>query len=162
MAAPTFESLIDRHQREIMAYLLRNLRDAEAAQDAFQDTFLRAFRAYPRLPETANQRAWLYRIATNVCHDVRRGRLRQPLPLDDASLYRDDVDDGARELAIAVRSFVDSLPRRQREAVLLRKFQGMGYEEIAMVLECSTDAARANVYQGLRRIRAHFAEVTNE
>ncbi len=161
MAAPTFESLIDRYQREIMSYAVRSLRDSQAAQDAFQETFLRAFRAYPRLPETANRRAWLYRIASNVCHDARRRRARQPLPLDEALVYGDSPEEGAHELALAVRSFVDSLPRRQREAVLLRKFQGMGYDEIALVLGCSMDSARANVYQGLRRIRAHFAEVTS-
>jgi RNA polymerase sigma factor (sigma-70 family) len=161
LAAPTFESLIDRYQQEIMSYAVRSLRDSLAAQDAFQETFLRAFRAYPRLPETANRRAWLYRIASNVCHDARRQRARQPLPLDEALVYGDGPEEGTHELALAVRSFVESLPRRQREAVLLRKFQAMGYDEIALVLGCSMDAARANVYQGLRRIRAHFTEVTS-
>jgi len=161
LAGPTFESLIDRYQREIMSYAVRSLRDSQAAQDAFQETFLRAFRAYPRLPETANRRAWLYRIASNVCHDARRRLARQPLPLDDTLMYGNSPGEGVHELALAVRSFVDSLPRRQREAVLLRKFQGMDYDEIAAVLGCSMDAARANVYQGLRRIRVHFAEVTS-
>lgn len=159
LAAPTFESLIDRHQREIMSYAMRSLRDFDLAQDAFQETFLRAFRAYPRLPETANRRAWLYRIASNVCYDARRRRARRPLPLDETVVYGGGPDGSAREMALAVRSFVHSLPRRQREAVLLRKFQGMGYDEIATVLGCSADAARANVYQGLRKVREHFAEV---
>ncbi len=145
-----------------MSYTVRSLRDVDLAQDAFQETFLRAFRAYSRLPETANYRAWLYRIASNVCHDARRQRARRPLPLDEALLYGDSLEDSAHELALAVRSFVDSLPGRQREAVLLRKFQGLGYDEIATALGCSMDAARANVYQGLRKVRAHFAEVTDD
>jgi RNA polymerase sigma factor (sigma-70 family) len=159
VTAPTFEDLIDRYQREIAGYVMCSLNDFDLAQDALQDTFLRAFRAYHRLPETANRRAWLYKIASNVCHDAHRRRSRQPLPLDEAMVSGDDPDDGAHDLAIAVRCFIHSLPRRQREALLLRKFQGLAYGEIAALLGCSPDAARASVYQGLRKVRAHFAEV---
>ena len=85
-----------------MSYTVRSLLDLDLAQDAFQETFLRAFRAYSRLPETANHRAWLYRIASNVCHDARRQRARRPLPLDEALLYGDSLEDSAHELAVAV------------------------------------------------------------
>ena len=159
MVAPAFESLVDRHQREIAGYVMRNLGDFELAQDALQDTFLRAFRAYDRLPATANHRAWLYKIASNVCHDAHRQRARRPLRLDEAVASTQDPDGDTHDLALAVRSFVGSLPQRQRQALLLRKFQGMDYDEIAALLGCSPDAARANVYQGLRKVRAHFAEV---
>ncbi len=162
VTTPTFENLIDRHQREIMRYIVRNLGDFDLAQDAFQETFLRAFRAYHRLPETANARAWLYKIASNVCHDARRQRARRPLPLGESLVSRQCLDGSDHELALAVTSFVHSLPRRQREALLLRKFQGMDYEEISMVLGCSIETARANVYQGLRKVRAHFAEVRDD
>jgi DNA-directed RNA polymerase specialized sigma24 family protein len=121
LATPTFESLIDLHQREIMAYLLRNLRDAEAAQDAFQDTFLRAFRAYPRLPQTANRRAWLQDRDQRLPRCPAQAS-REPVPLDDTSFYRDDRRRRPRTaLAVVIRRF---LPRQQREAALLRKFQG--------------------------------------
>jgi RNA polymerase sigma factor (sigma-70 family) len=143
-----------------MAYMVRSLRDFHAAEDAFQETFLRAFRAYPRLPESANRRAWLYKIALNVCNDERRRRGRQPQSTQAETTAAGDPEGGDRNLVIAVRTFVDGLPPRQRHAVLLRKFQGLDYDEISTVLGCSTEAARANVYQGLRRIRAHFAEVT--
>lgn len=162
MTTPTFESLIDRHEREIMRYIVRNLEEFDLAQDAFQETFLRAFRAYHRLPETANHRAWLYKIASNVCHDARRQRARRPLPLSESLVSRGCLDGSDRELTLAITSFVHSLPRRQREALLLRKFQGMNYEEISTVLGCSMEAARANVYQGLRKVRAHFAEVRDD
>jgi RNA polymerase sigma-70 factor (ECF subfamily) len=166
VTAPTFESLLDRHQREIMAYIVRSLGDHELAQDVFQDvfqdTFLRAFRAYGRLPSEANHRAWLYRIASNACHDAHRQRARSPLPLDESVAANDFPDSSDRELAGAVVAFVRSLPERQRQSLVLRKFQGMDYGEIAAVLGCSPEAARANVYQGLRKVRAHFAEVDHD
>jgi len=142
--------------------MVRNLRDFHAAEDAFQETFLRAFRAFPRLPESANRRAWLYKIASNVCNDEHRRRGRLSLSTETEPALPDDPEGDDRDLAIAVRTFVDGLPRRQRQAVLLRKFQGLDYDEISMALGCSSEAAHANVYQGLRRIRAHFAEVTND
>jgi RNA polymerase sigma-70 factor (ECF subfamily) len=158
-ASTFFETLLDRHQREIMIYILRSLGDRDLAEDVFQETFLRAFRAYKRLPPEANYRAWLYRIAANACHDARRQRARSPLPLDESVAAPDRSDSGTRALAQQVAAFVRSLPARQRQSVVLRKFQGMDYDEIAAVLGCSPEAARANVYQGLRKVRAHFTEV---
>lgn len=157
MTAPAFETLLDRHQREIMSYILRSLGDRDLAQDVFQETFLRAFRAYGRLPTEANHRAWLYKIASNACHDAHRQRARSPLPLDES--VPDRLDSSTHVLAQEVAAFVRSLPARQRQSVVLRKFQGMDYDEIAAVLGCSAEAARANVYQGLRKVRTHFAEV---
>ena len=159
MGAPTFEELLDRHQREIMGYIVRSLGDHDLAQDAFQETFLRAFRAYGRLPAEANHRAWLYKIASNACHDAHRQRVRSPLPLDDSVPAAAHPGSDDRELVRAVVDFVHSLPARQRLSVALRKFQDMDYGEIAEVMGCSPEAARANVYQGLRRVRAHFTEV---
>ena len=162
MTAPTFETLLDRHQGEIMAYIVRSLGDHDLAQDVFQETFLRAFRAYKRLPAEANHRAWLYRIASNACHDARRQRARSPLPLHESVAAPERSDGSDRVLAGAVAAFVRSLPARQRQTLVLRKFQGMDYDEIAAVLGCSPEAARANVYQGLRKVRAHFAEVDHD
>lgn len=159
MTAPAFETLLDRHQREIMSYILRSLGDRDLAQDVFQETFLRAFRAYGRLPTEANHRAWLYKIASNACHDAHRQRAHSPLPLDESVPAPDRLDSSTHVLAQEVAAFVRSLPARQRQSVVLRKFQGMDYDEIAAVLGCSAEAARANVYQGLRKVRTHFAEV---
>ena len=159
MTAPTFEALLDRHQGEIMGYIVRSLGDHDLAQDVFQETFLRAFRAHKRLPPEANYRAWLYRIASNACHDARRQRARSPLPLDESVAAPERSDGTTRALVGAVAAFVRSLPARQRQTLVLRKFQGMDYEEIASVLGCSAETARANVYQGLRKVRARFAEV---
>ncbi len=145
-----------------MGYIVRSLDDHDLAQDVFQETFLRAFRAYKRLPADANHRAWLYRIASNACHDARRQRARSPLPLYESVAAPARSDGTIHALAGAVAAFVGSLPARQRQAVVLRKFQGMDYDEIAAVLDCSPEAARANVYQGLRKVRAHFAEVDHD
>jgi RNA polymerase sigma-70 factor, ECF subfamily len=71
-----FEEIMQRHEREIMRYLLRVSGDREDAADLFQETWLRAYRAYPRLDSESGVRPWLYAIATNLCRNRARGRVR--------------------------------------------------------------------------------------
>jgi RNA polymerase sigma-70 factor (ECF subfamily) len=112
VTAPAFETLLDRHQREIMGYIVRSLGDHDLAQDVFQETFLRAFRAYRRLPAEANHRAWLYKIASNACHDAHRQRVRSPLPLNDSLPGADppgsDAQAGPRVVGSYTRCLRDS------------------------------------------------------
>src|SRR6185312_12906754 len=78
-----FEQIMQRHEREIMRYLLRVSDNREDAADLFQETWLRAYRAYPRLDSENGIRPWLYAIATNLCRNrardsARRGRVVVP------------------------------------------------------------------------------------
>src|ERR671914_750039 len=72
-----FEELLQRHEREIMRYLLRVSGDREDAADLFQETWLRAYRAYPRLDSESAVRPWLYAIATNLCRNRKRDSVRR-------------------------------------------------------------------------------------
>lgn len=164
-----FETLIERYHDEIYRYLWRLFNSADwsdsavEAQDLTQEVFLRAFQAFARLRRDSNHRAWLFKIATNCAYTaLKRGQRRA---LHNRPLY-DEVDgipaatcqspdhqiivDEALESA---RRFISALPPKQRAAVVLRHVQGLGYPEIAQALGCSEDSARANVYQGLRRLR---------
>ncbi len=169
MTGPTgFDALVAAHSAEIFAYLWRWLRDAPDAEDALQETFLRAFRAYPRLDGRAHHRAWLYKIATNVAHTHARRRTRaaartsdlDPDSLPHPSSGLDRIHD--RAVLAAVRRAVEALPPRQRAALILRQYQDLSYAAIAEALSCSETAARANVYQALQKLRAQFAEWETE
>jgi RNA polymerase sigma-70 factor (ECF subfamily) len=165
---PTFDSLVNAHSAAIFAYLWRLLRDTADAEDALQDTFLRAYRAYGRLESHPNPRAWLYRVATNVARTRLKQRGREwvrtaaldpelaaagPGPAEQAS---------QRELLAAVAAAVDALPHQQRAALILRQYQGLAYDQVATVLECSPAAARANVYQAMRKLRAEVGGQRSE
>ncbi len=163
-ANPSFDALVETHSAEIHRYLWRMLYDLEDAEDALQETFLRAFRAYPRLRPDSNTRAWLYKIATNTARTLatRRTKLAiRNIPLDEYHAARDpsppDVA-AQNDLLAAVFDAVEALPHKQRAALLMRKYQDMEYAEIADALDCSEDSARANVYQAVRRIREQFGE----
>lgn len=160
-----FEKLHQAYARELFAYLWRLFDGGPEAEDCLQETFLRALRAYPRLHSHRNLRAWLYRIATNTARSYLRRRSRErnltadlhydrPQPAPSAS----DSYDQQQTLA-AVRSAIRALPHKQQTALLLRRYQGLPYAEIARVLQCSPAAARANVYQALSRLRRQFASL---
>jgi DNA-directed RNA polymerase specialized sigma24 family protein len=122
------------------------------ADDAFQETWIAALRAYPKLRSADNLRAWLFRIAQNKSIDAHRARGRRAVPVAA-------VPEGASGGGIAIGGDPDlwarlrELPGKQRTAVFCRSVLGMPYDELAMLLESSEDAARRNVHEGLKRLR---------
>jgi len=170
---PNFDSLVNAHSAAIFSYLWRLLRDYADAEDCLQDTFLRAYRAYGRLYAAAdgrgncrgngrghpNPRAWLYRIATNVARTRLKQRGREAVRT--AALDPELVAAGPgpaeqashNDLLASVAAAVDALPHHQRAALILRQYQGLGYDQVAAVLECSPAAARANVYQAMKKLK---------
>ena len=161
---PDFEALVTAHSSEIFAYLWRWLHDTADAEDCLQETFLRAYRAYPRLDAGAQHRAWLYKIATNVAHTHGGRRARAAartvdLDLDSLPAPASPLEGvQRRQLLRAVRRMVEALPPQQRAALILRQYQGLSYPAVARALNCTEAAARANVYQALQKLRAEFAD----
>lgn len=155
---PRFSDLAQRHRTEILGYLVRLLGDVDDARDACQDTFLRAQGAFARLRPDSNHRAWLFRIATNAARSAGRQRARSRGRMADVELdglpARPDASPEHREQLRLVARAVDRLPPRQRAALMLRRFHGLGYAEISASLGGSEAGARANVYQAVRKLRA--------
>jgi RNA polymerase sigma-70 factor (ECF subfamily) len=149
--------LVERHRGEILAYLVRLLGNEHDAQDACQDVFLRAHRAFARLAPGSNARAWLYRIATNCARNTARGRARRSarradVDLDTLPAHGITSPERRERLRLVARA-VRALPTRQRAALLLRRFHGLEYAEIAASLGGNEAAARANVYQAVKKLR---------
>lgn len=160
----TFDDLLDRHQAEIYRFAMQLTRNHADADDLYQETLIKAYRAFDRLDGAANHRAWLYRIATNTFLSGKRKAKRED-PLDEtleAVLPADPVDHvaefEAQDLLAEVQRFVAALPDKQRVALVLRKYHEMDYSEIAINLKCSEAAARANVHEALRKLRTCFGD----
>jgi len=163
---PSFVEVITQHQKAIYGYLLSFTRNPHDAQDLFQDTFLRAYRAYAALPIDANLRAWLMRIAVNLSKNYVRARQRQSRVLVDGGELQSADDSGqsqaipdtentmiSRQTAQILLASIELLPFRQRTALVQRQFEGLDYQAIAANLGCSQESARAHVYQALRKLR---------
>ena len=159
-----FETLIERHHDELFRYLWQLLRGTRLdAADFTQETWLRAWKAYDRLRPNSNARSWLYRIATNCALSALQRSRREVLLGEDvelpseASLPEENCERG--QLLALVVSHIEELPPRQRAAVLLRYGRELRYEEIAGILGCSQESARAHVSHGIRRLRRELEEV---
>ena len=132
-AAPPFERFYEAHRDEIFRYLVRLL-DRDLAEDAFQETFLRALRGYAELRHADHLRAWAFTIATRVALDERRRAKPTPAELPDVPTH-------------------DELPRTERAAVVLRYGYDLDYADIAQALDSSEEAARQAASSGVRRLR---------
>jgi RNA polymerase sigma factor (sigma-70 family) len=155
---PPFQSFLEEQRTIVYRFLLAAVGPAEA-DDCFQETFLSALRAYPRLSDARNLRSWILTIATRKAIDAGRDRARRPVPDDDAIRVRADRRANSVETALEVDasdplwSAVRELPPRQRAAVVHRHVLDRSYSEIAELMGCSEETARANVFQGMRKLR---------
>jgi RNA polymerase sigma factor (sigma-70 family) len=161
----TFDDTLTRHGAEIYRYALHLTRNRPDADDLYQDTALKAFRAWDRLPCDANHRAWLYRIATNTfLSDKRKTSRLRSLDADatadfiPAASHDEDGRLDAGNLLSDVEAFIAALPPKQRAALVQRKYQEMDYSEIAAALGCSEEAARRSVHEALRKLRDRFGD----
>jgi len=150
--------LLARHGLELARHLRRMVRDEDTAQDLLQDTMLRAHRALARLAPGANERAWLYRIATNVALNHLRARSRERRALERHAAESDNHappgwDGDAPDRRAKLWNGIAALPERQRVAITLRLADELEYDDIAERMGCSADAARANVYQATKRLK---------
>ena len=159
-----FEEIMRRHERGVMRFLLRVSKDREDAADLFQETWLRAYRAYPRLDPDRDVRPWLYAIALNLCRNrardgLRRGRViaavdNEKLPIDGSGKVDHTITENDGYAVVHLHQLMSALPAKQREALHLRYFAGLEYAEIAAVMDCSQQSARANVSQAMRKLKS--------
>jgi RNA polymerase sigma factor (sigma-70 family) len=147
MATPPFERFYETHRDEIFSFLVRRL-GRDAAEDAFQETFLRALRAYERLDHGRHLRAWLYTIAGRVAIDASRKRRLYRVPPD----WIEAEEDG-RPAYAELEHLTSELPPTERAAVVLRYGYDFAYDEIATALGSSPEAARQAASSGVRRLR---------
>jgi RNA polymerase sigma factor (sigma-70 family) len=153
VTAPPFQILLDRHANEVLG-VLRGAVGRSDADDCFQETFLAALRAYPKLGEASNLRGWLLTIAHRKAIDHHRANGRRPVPVAEIGDYAAEdpgpADDGIWEL-------VGGLPPKQRAAVALRYACDLPHAEIAAALDCSPEAARRSLHEGMKRLRKELA-----
>ncbi|HEX6425913.1 MAG TPA: sigma-70 family RNA polymerase sigma factor [Acidimicrobiales bacterium] len=156
MTAP---GALEAHRRELGAHCRRMLGSASEADDAVQETFVRAWRSFHRFEGRSSLRTWLHRIATNVCLDMRDASQRRALPADPASwttISDDDPADHAvaREtVRLALGAALLHLPPRQRSVLILRDVLRWRATEVADLLGTTV----ASVNSALQRARSGLA-----
>jgi RNA polymerase sigma-70 factor (ECF subfamily) len=167
-----FDAIVERHADHVYAICLRYFRDPHDAEDAFQAAFLACHRGLASFRGRAALSTWLYRVATNACHDLARRRARQPrtVPFDDGrGAARPEVADqaamdhlAAAELRPDLLGALARLDPDQRHAVLLRDVVGASYAEIADAQDVAVGTAKSRVHRGHARLAELLEPVRNQ
>lgn len=145
-AIPVFEVFYDEHKHEVLAFLRKRV-GTDRADDLFQETFLRALRAYGRLDHGRHLRAWVLTIASRVIVDAFR---REGTPAEQLPELAAPEPEAPFE---SIKEMTEQLPPTERAAVVMRYGLDLDYDQIARVLDSSQDAARQATSSGVRRLR---------
>jgi RNA polymerase sigma-70 factor (ECF subfamily) len=171
---PSFDQLLKRHRSGVVNHLYRLVNNnRDIAEELAQDVFIRVYRSRSRYQPDAKFTTWLFRITTNVALNWRRDTRREAahLRLDDEvrNAHKRELWDLApradevlvmQHRAQQIRAAIQMLPAKQLSAVLLHKYEGLEYSEIAEVLDCTIPALKSLLFRAYERLRqrlAHFA-----
>ncbi len=156
MRLPPFQALLDAHGRDVHRFLVASVGRVEA-DDCYQETWLAALRAYPKLRDASNLRSWIFTVAHRKVIDHVRARRRVAVPVGEVpEADLPSASEGPAPSDDDLWSLVRELPPKQRTAVALRYVADAGYDEIARVMSTSEDAARRNVHEALKRLRTEY------
>jgi RNA polymerase sigma-70 factor (ECF subfamily) len=166
-----FDLLVGKYQHKIIGLVGRYVYDHHEAMDIAQEAFIKAYRALPRFRGESAFYTWLYRIAINTAknHLVSRGRRPPDVDIDVADAEYFDAGDELRELEnpensllrdeleSIVKKALDQLPQDLRSALTLREFDGMSYEDIALVMGCPVGTVRSRIFRAREAIDKEIA-----
>jgi RNA polymerase sigma-70 factor (ECF subfamily) len=152
MAMRPFEEVIEHNGRALLSYCASRV-GSDRAEDCFQETMLAAPRVYDGLKDERAVRSWLFRIAGNKAIDMPRQSSREPSSKEHIDSVRDPAT-GNGPGSAEIWSVVDHLPDKQAVAVMLRRRGGLSHREVGEAMEISESAARRNVFEGLKTLRA--------
>jgi RNA polymerase sigma factor (sigma-70 family) len=151
---PPFQEFLDRHRTVVLRFLLAAVGPHDA-DDCFQETFLAALRAYPTLRDGTQLDRWILRIASRKAIDHHRRTARVPRPVESVPEQQIPSDDHDRDELLW--KAVAELPLRQRLAVVHRYVLDRSYAQVAEAMGGTEEAARANVHQGMKKLRELIA-----
>lgn len=156
-----FDTLFERHAAAIQRYLTRLTRNSAVADDLTQQTFLSVLRGRDRFLPGARFKPWLYAIATNAARDSRRRTRLEELSeagtLPEGEPVQPQVKDAGLERQ--VRAALEKLPQAMREAIILHRFEGLSFAEIAQASGVSESAVKVRAHRGYQKLKALLGEV---
>jgi RNA polymerase sigma-70 factor (ECF subfamily) len=172
---PAFNLLVTKYEQRVYNLAFRMLNDAESAADATQDAFFQAYRALAQF-RGGSFKAWLLRITSNICYDRLRVRSRRPTNSLEALVEEAEnsgsnaerlLEDGAadpenlalnHELARELKAAIQTLPPDQRLIVILSDVQGLSYDEIVQIANCSLGTVKSRLSRGRAKLREYLQQ----
>jgi RNA polymerase sigma-70 factor (ECF subfamily) len=156
-----FSELVQRHQRTLLRMILRMTREQSIAEDVVQESFIKAYQKIDLFEGRSSFKSWLFQIALNTARNRFRDKTFESVNIDDTYL---GVGAGAEnglvqaDIKNKIREEIDKLPEKQRIALTLRVFEDMSFKEIAVIMGCPYDTAKANYRHALLKLRERLED----
>ena len=155
----SYSELVKRHQRGLLRLSMRFMKDMDVAQDVVQDAFIKAYEKLNLFEGRSSFKSWVYQIAVNTARNKLRENRYDFTHIDDVHLsVSATAETGMVHRAVSeiIQSEVDQLPFKQKTALVLRVYEDMSFAEIAEVMECPYDTAKANYRHALLKLKETF------
>ncbi|MFM7736987.1 MAG: sigma-70 family RNA polymerase sigma factor [Alphaproteobacteria bacterium] len=172
-----FRELVERYQRRVLGVVMGMLHDRDAALDVTQEAFIKAYRSIGSFKGDASFYTWIYRIAVNLSIDWQRREWRRPIaeaprgtsgeaPVEDAIDRIGDESPGAdpflatrdRQLRERVREAIEELTPDHKAVILLREVEGLSYDEISRVMQCSKGTVMSRLHYARKKLQKRLQE----
>lgn len=152
----SFEVLVTRHEKFLMKTIVRMTRDLDAAEDIVQDTFIKAYKRLNLFEGRSSFRSWLYQIALNTARNRFRKHARETVGTDNMDIGVEGESEAsmiATDVRAILQKEIGKLPDRQKTALTLRIFEDLSFKEIAEIMACPYDTAKANYRHALLKLK---------
>lgn len=156
-----FSELVKRHQRSVLRLSLRFVKDMDTAEDVTQEAFIKAYEKLNSFEGRASFKSWLFQIAVNTARNKIRETKRNTVDIDDVQLAVDaEAESTLVHTAVAdiLHQEVEKLPFKQKTALVLRVYEDLSFNEIADIMQCPYDTAKANYRHALMKLRQNFEQ----
>lgn len=157
----SFSELVKRHQRSVLRLSLRFVKDMDTAEDVTQEAFIKAYEKLNSFEGRASFKSWLFQIAVNTARNKLREFKRDTVDIDDVQLAVDaEAENTLVHTAVAdiLQNEVEKLPFKQKTALVLRVYEDLSFNEIADIMQCPYDTAKANYRHALLKLRQSFEQ----
>lgn len=157
----SFSELVRRHQRGVLRLSLRFVKDMDTAEDVTQEAFIKAYEKLSSFEGRASFKSWLFQIAVNTARNKLREWKKDTVDVDDVQLGVAAVAETALvhgAVSDLLQQEVDKLPHKQKTALVLRVYEDLSFNEIAEIMECPYDTAKANYRHALMKLRQTFEQ----
>lgn len=155
-----FAALVRKYYGPLLRFCTRMVGCPYRAEDIVQESFIKSYRSVRSLKNRSSFRSWLYRIAINTARNELRLKREEPMEIDEKLLDPTsgaDVAVAQTRVARILRAFVEELPRRQKQALCLRVYDDLSFREIAQIMSCPYDTAKANYRHAVLRLKEVLA-----
>jgi RNA polymerase sigma-70 factor (ECF subfamily) len=155
------ESLVRLHSNELFGYLCRYLGNRTAAEDTLSEVFVRLIENFPRMGKDVQWRPWLFKVATNLAISHQRKQKVRALFHMRSRAEGCNGHDGCAELSVEVarlRGAIEKLGKRHRPVVVMRAYQDMSYEEIALALDINIGTVKSRINEAKEKLKILLGE----